>query len=60
MNRHMVAERHGWVSEGTVRTAQRRAFDRMLAASESDEMAHVVQEAVQELLDACEAYIAAR
>jgi hypothetical protein len=60
MSSHMLAEPHGWASEAMVRTAQRRAFDKMLAASESDEFSSVVQEAVRDLLDACEAYIAER
>ena len=45
-------------SETTLRAAQQRAFERMMAASDKPECPEVVQSAVEELLDACEAYIA--
>nr|MBA2601285.1 hypothetical protein [Actinomycetota bacterium] len=44
-------------SETTLRVAQQRAFERMMAASDKPECPEVVQSAVEELLDACEAYI---
>lgn len=47
-------------SETTLRAAQQRAFDRMMATSDKPECPEVVQSAVEELLDACEAYIARR
>jgi hypothetical protein len=48
------------VSEVTLRDAQRRAFDRMMAASNKPECPEVVQSAVEELLDACEQYISSK
>ena len=47
-------------SEVTLRDAQRRAFDRMMAASDKPECPEVVQSAVGELLDACEQYISTK
>ena len=60
MSSQMLVEPRGRTSEAMVRSAQRRAFDKMLAASDRDEFSIVVQEAVKDLLDACEAYIAER
>ena len=48
------------VSEDTLRNAQRRAFERMMAASDKPECSEVVQSAVEELLDACEQYISSK
>ena len=48
------------VSEDTLRNAQRRAFERMMAASDKPECHEVVQSAVEELLDACEQYISSK